>query len=810
MLNILIGFDLLMWCAGESLNVFTHHLFDKIRRWDGEVEALVTSATLDAVLSLLESEGIATERQMQLMQQWRQIMKFPLDYPERFIPRKINLTRQEMTLIDLYQARQLGIPIVCFNDEQYRKLSDEKGIDVAIWSVLELDRQLEVLHPLSVSPAPDILLLPEVLLNSQGNGNDPDKVANYYIELAGEDLSELEHKSKPLNEAKILLVGQGSVGKTSLAKRLIEGTFNPNEPKTEGLSVKKWTLPIKGQEIQLNIWDFGGQEIMHTTHQFFLTKRSLYLLVLDARLEQEENRVEYWLKIIQGFGGNSPVIVVGNKCDQQPLDIDRQGLQNKYPNIKAFVETSCQNGTKIEDLKQVIIEEISQLDHIHSLLPLSWFEVKTLLEKLDRDYMPYSEYERLCTESSVTEELSQRTLIGFLHDLGVVLNFQEDDRLHDTNVLNPKWVTEGVYRILNDRNSILEHKGILKRQHLDDILDPKRYPRQKRLFIMDVMRKFELCFDIEPDQQFLIPDLLPKEEPYTGDWQDTLAFEYHYPVLPNSIISRFIVRMSDKIHQHTYWRSGVLLAYEGNKALVKADREDRKIVIRVGGNQNARRSFLTAIRTQFASIHRTIPGLEVEQKVRIAGHSKVDPIDYQYLLDLEELGEDSFIPPGLKIRVNVKQLLNGIEPEQDRQDRRERRQIVEQQDRNIYITNLNVQENQPVSNPNQTNINQHGLGDNIAGDKVMGDKIHTQNNYSQNLAQAAEDIKALLNRLSQDYPNNTPMVGAKAIEAIDHDPKLKGRVVNALKEAGSTALEKLVDHPAISIVVAGAKGFMNT
>ena len=41
---------------------------------------------------------------------------------------------------------------------------------------------------------------------------------------------------------------------------------------------------------------------MHATHQFFLTKRSLYLLVLDSRLTQEENRVEYWLKIIQSFG----------------------------------------------------------------------------------------------------------------------------------------------------------------------------------------------------------------------------------------------------------------------------------------------------------------------------------------------------------------------------------------------------------------------------------------------------------------------------------------------------------------------------
>ena len=123
------------------------------------------------------------------------------------------------------------------------------------------------------------------------------------------------------NEAKVLVVGEGSVGKTSLVQRLIWNKFNTSESATEGIAVNKWNIDGKWViensrltannqqlKIQLNIWDFGGQEIMHATHQFFLTKRSLYLLVLDARLTQEENRVEYWLKIIQSFGGDSPVL----------------------------------------------------------------------------------------------------------------------------------------------------------------------------------------------------------------------------------------------------------------------------------------------------------------------------------------------------------------------------------------------------------------------------------------------------------------------------------------------------------------------
>lgn len=110
-------------------------------------------------------------------------------------------------------------------------------------------------------------------------------------------------------------------------------------------------------------------------------------------------------------------------------------------------------------------------------------------------------------------------------------------------------------------------------------------------------------------------------------------------------------------------------------------------------------------------------------------------------------------------------------------------------------------------------IHQHGFGDNIAGDKVMGDKIGTQINNSQNLAQAAKDIKALLDQLDRDYDRTTPtgqaMISAKTIEAIEKNPTLKARVINALKEGGTTALETAIDHPAIKPVVAMLKGFMD-
>lgn len=471
---------------------------------------------------------------------------------------------------------------------------------------------------------------------------------------------------RPLFEAKVILVGQGSVGKTSLVQQILQGTFNENQSKTEGISQIKWQVHPIGNEntypINANIWDFGGQEIMHATHQFFLTKRSLYLLVLDARLGQDENRIEYWLRIIQSFGGDSPVIVVGNKIDQQLLDIDRRGLQAKYSNIKAFVETSCLDGRGIQELHKVLFQEISALPHVHDELPESWFQVKEKLEKLEADFIPYSEYEALCNEGGITDEASQATLIGFLHDLGSVLNFRDDPRLQETNILNPEWVTNGVYRILNS-NELFQKKGVLETKQLGQMLDRKAYPKSRHMFIVDMMRKFELCYPFEGDDgKYLVPDLLPREEPFTGDWADALAFELHYSVLPGSIISRFIVRMHPFIHQHTVWRAGVVLKSGVNLALVKADYEDKKIFIRVTGERETRRDALSMVRGTLDAIHKTITGLDAAPKVPHPDYPEL-VLDYDELIEFEKQGIDSFpkkVGPQV-VTVGVKQLLDGVE-----------------------------------------------------------------------------------------------------------------------------------------------------
>ncbi|MBU1660667.1 MAG: GTP-binding protein [Chloroflexi bacterium] len=500
--------------------------------------------------------------------------------------------------------------------------------------------------------------------------SDPKSILNYYFSLLGE-------KKKPLNEIKIIVVGQSSVGKTSIIKRLVKNDFDDSEPITEGISIDRWQVPNKqskvvNQEskIQLNLWDFGGQEIMHATHQFFLTRRSLYLLILDSRNSQEDNRVEYWLKIIQSFGGESPILIVGNKIDQHPLDIDRTGLQKKYPNIVGILETSAATGAGIEELKAAITEQVNNLPHVRDLLPETWFTVKNELERIGREqnFITHDKYLELCAKNEVSDETSQRTLIGFLHDLGVVLHFQDDPRLEALGILNPKWVTNGVYKIINSR-ALFQNKGVLIVSMLNEILNLPEYPRDKRLFIVDMMKKFELCYDIESDKKFLVPDLLPKDEPKLN-FNGIPAFEYAYPVLPSSVITRFIVRMNKKIDNGYVWRTGVLLKIGDNIALVKADIEDRKITIVIGGLEHTRRDALSAIRYQLDEIHASIKGLNPQKRVPVPGAPNAEPLEYDYLLMLEREGQEThLVKDGARlVKVNVREVLSGIESESQRRE----------------------------------------------------------------------------------------------------------------------------------------------
>lgn len=478
-------------------------------------------------------------------------------------------------------------------------------------------------------------------------------------------------KKRALLEAKLIFIGSGSVGKSSLIQKLVTGNYTPNLPKTDGIQITDWEVKRNRDKIKVHIWDFGGQEIMHATHKFFMTSRSAYVLVVNPRIQDKygDSELEYWLKLIRSYAGIVPIVIAIHKCEVHQMSIAREELMNKYPNIIGFIETSCEKKIGIKELSKLIEMAVAKLEHIDDKLPETYFDIKKELEKINKDYIEYEDYEKICIKIDPTfKSESKITLVGLLHDLGVMLNFKENRMLKDTQVLNPEWVTQGVYQLIN-YPQLIKNKGVLKASELSKILDNQKYPNTKeQFFITDIMGHFELSFQLEGKvDTYFIPGAFPKDKPsFRWDYNPSslLRFQYHYDVLPTSIFSRFMVKIHRHIRGTDFWLNGVVMQFESCESLIRADFEEKVIVIEVAGTGN-RRNLLSIIREKFEDVHSNFKDIDVKQEIPIDSENKV-LVSYDDLVLYEQANEESIFIPQLKTRFKVKNLLDGIEEEEIR------------------------------------------------------------------------------------------------------------------------------------------------
>lgn len=431
----------------------------------------------------------------------------------------------------------------------------------------------------------------------------PQGIINYYLSL-GENVK--------LFEAKLLLVGQGSVGKTYLMNRIIYNE-SPETETTEGIEINQWEITTKSSNnFRVNVWDFGGQEIYHSTHQFFLTKRSLYILVWEARSDQHLISFDYWLNVIRLLSAESPTLVVLNKIDERIVSIDEKSLQSKFNNIVQFHKVSAKTGENIESLMNNIREIIDRLPLIGDKLPRVWLEIRDKLESLDENFIYKSEYLQICNKFGLTNKKAL-FLSQYFHDLGVFLHFQDNVLLENIIFLKPEWATNAVYKIL-DSKSVIKSNGEFKNTQLKHILH--EYPADKHVYIIELMKKFELCYSLESNK-FLIPELLkPERVEFDWNYNNNLKFEYHYDFMPAGILARFIVRTKDLIKNGINWKNGVVLEREGVLAQIISDSFARKIKIWVDGSGSA--LLLDIIRREIEHINKTLNYFDVVEKIPCA------------------------------------------------------------------------------------------------------------------------------------------------------------------------------------------------
>jgi internalin A len=548
--------------------------------------------------------------------------------------RKLSLANNKVTEIPAWLAELSNLEILDLQDNQLVRISE---------SVAKLPR----LCALFLHGNPQLALPPKILgptaaeiKTKSVSPKSPKEIFSYlFVRSTG---------ARPMNEAKLILVGQGGVGKSSLVKTLKGEQFKEGEQPTEGIKISDWQCPLKRkQKATLHIWDFGGQEMMHATHQFFLTARSLYLLVLNRRMGGIDREADYWFRLIRAFGGNdAPVIVVLNKQKKEPFDVNRGGWLEKYAgNIKSFVETDCADKASIRRLQTKIQEQLREMQSLKESFPSHWFDIKDELSRNTAQFITFEEYRRICRRHSEDDPQQQTMLAGFLHDVGVALNYKEDPRLRFAYVLKPEWVTQGIYALLH---AFVMSKGLFSCSHAEHILAPEGYSGEAAHFILGLMEQFELSFALGDNQKrSLIPQLLDDRQPVeAGDFDvlSCLNFGYQYAVLPEGLLPRFIVRTHHISDSKMRWKSGVILhdRSSGCRALVRADAANEQVRIHVDGTEHSRRMLLAIVRHNFDVIHGDL-GFQPTELVYPPGAPE-DPLPLHKLELLQRRNATSTIP----------------------------------------------------------------------------------------------------------------------------------------------------------------------
>ncbi|WNM61475.1 leucine-rich repeat domain-containing protein [Candidatus Nitrospira neomarina] len=494
----------------------------------------------------------------------------------------------------------LGLSKTEVTDLSPFKLLFEKGISAkcetgTIWEDGIFVKDCPLIHP-----------PPEVV--QQGH----EAVLNYFREIEGQGVDRLY-------EAKMLIVGEGRAGKTSLLRRLYQADQPlPDEDETtKGIDIHRHDFPLaNGRTFRLNVWDFGGQQIYHATHQFFLTKNSLYILLDDTTKDYKsvtDVGFSYWLEVIELLSDRSPVLIFQNEKGGRSKAIDEAGIKGQFPNVKEVYRGNLDKPDSVKPLSAAIEFSVQRLPHVGEEVPAKWVSIRGDLEEEARHqpYIPQEDYFAVYSRHLEFDRTKALHLSRYLHDLGVFLHFQEDRLLSRTVILQNPWATEAVFRILDDPTVVVS-LGRFTSVDCERVWATTEYA-DMHPELLALMEKFELCYALrDQEDTWLAPQLLsPSVPPALEGWAKVgdLVLSFRYGFLPKGLISRLMVRMHRFVPRpEMAWATGVLFEREETQVLVRIMSRGNEIVLRARGLE--RQALLSVIASDLDALNAGFPGLE--------------------------------------------------------------------------------------------------------------------------------------------------------------------------------------------------------
>jgi internalin A len=360
------------------------------------------------------------------------------------------------------------------------------------------------------------------------------------VEAVRAHYRDLEEGRDTDTEVKVFLLGNGGAGKTQLCRRLRGLAPDFNLPSTHGIQLSETSVGLEDieQPIQLNMWDFGGQEIYHGSHALFLQGHAVFVIVwtpeLENAAEYEESGIvmhhrplRYWLDYVRSFAGTgSPVLVVQSKCDspaQRIYDVPIGGISKDLSYFQV-AQASALTGLGLDLLKAGLKEAVRDCISRRPPMPIGQgrARVRVRLRQLRNEdqqlhtagprhrFLQRAEFDRLCEEEGGISDTE--AFLQFLHTSGVV--YYRAGIFGGRIVIDQNWALEGIYAVFDRKRGLPRLHGYGRFSRADlELLCWSGYTRQEQSVFLEMMESSGICFKCrllaDGQWEYVAPELLP-------------------------------------------------------------------------------------------------------------------------------------------------------------------------------------------------------------------------------------------------------------------------------------------------------------
>lgn len=321
-------------------------------------------------------------------------------------------------------------------------------------------------------------------------------------------------------EAKILLVGENDVGKTSLVAALRGDSFVEKRPVTDGVEISPLAFrhPTLGHNMTLQVWDYGGQEQSRASNQFTFSHHALYIIVWHARRGQDQ--IYKWMRSIRlRVGGKARIILVSTHCEHSQLEADYSRPEQEFGDILVgSFRVDNRTGTGIPELRHAIAEQTARLPQMGQRISSRWLAAwSQVLRRAEVEpQIRYEAFREICAKTSVSDQ-EIIVLIRLLNDLGNLIYYDDDEGLKDIVFLNLEWLTNAISCVLEDESTraadgVLSHARLTQIWHQRDgwLSSPVPYYP----YLLRLMEKFDISCRLKDDPLgSLVAERVPHQRP---------------------------------------------------------------------------------------------------------------------------------------------------------------------------------------------------------------------------------------------------------------------------------------------------------